>query len=776
MILNSSQTLSHDKIRGWIFDIYPADEGEIVVWIISESGERIRLIDRFQPQIYVSGAKDDLERLVGRLYRNWEICSWCFTEKYVKATDQTKSRVLQLTLKDYRKAPYLTREILRMGDYSKCEVHDADLHTDRAYLFSKDLFPLAYVEINKQNTTLAYTLKDDVTRTDYTVPPLRIMTLEVDIAKTGKIAHFKDPIGQIRLSQQETQVTLESKDEAETILKLVDAVEELNPDFILTYGGDSYLFPYLVERAAENHVLNRLILSRDPVPFTNKAASGKTFFSYGRTFYKATAQRLYGRIHVDQSNTFVLSEADMDGLIEVARTCRVPLHTSARNSIGSSMTSLQLYQAIKDDILIPRNKSIPEVFKSAKELLVADRGGFVFEPRVGAHDHIGEVDFSSMYPIIMANNNISAETVLCKCCPDSPIRIPELNYHICNKRRGIVPKTVKLVVDKRLYYKRMKDQSPDPHQREVYDKRQTALKWILVTCFGYLGYKNAKFGTVDGHIGVCAFGREALLNAAHMAEDNGFDVIHGIVDSLWLKKQNATVEEFKALCEKITEQFKIPINFEGRYKWIVFLPSKMHPNIGVLNRYYGVMESGKVKVRGIEVRRRDTPKFIFDAQTELIKVLSTANNVEELYKKIPEALTVVKAYKEKLLNNEIPIWDLVITKHLSKKTEHYRQDVSQVIAARQLIKEGDEVHAGGNIRFVFTSAENKRHDRRVRAQQLIDDSTNPDTRKYLKILYDSSANLLSFAGYTTKSVYEALGGRSQNDLWDYCEKGREMFG
>ena len=285
----------------------------------------------------------------------------------------------------------------------------------------------------------------------------------------------------------------------------------------------------------------------------------------------------------------------------------------------------------------------------------------------------------------MANNNISAETVLCKCCPDSPIRIPELNYNICTKRRGVVPKTVKLALDKRLYYKKMKDQSPDPHLREVYDKRQIALKWILVTCFGYLGYRNSRFGTVDGHIGVGAFGREALLNAAHTAEENGFEVIHGIVDSLWLKKQDAQIEDYQALCEKISLQTKIPLNFEGRYKWIVFLPSKMHPNIGVLNRYFGVMESGKIKVRGIEVRRRDTPKFIFDAQTDIIKALCKANNVAELYQKIPEALNVVKVYRGKLLNNEVQIWDLIITKHLSKKPERYRHNVSQVIAARQLI-------------------------------------------------------------------------------------------
>jgi DNA polymerase elongation subunit (family B) len=222
------------------------------------------------------------------------------------------------------------------------------------------------------------------------------------------------------------------------------------------------------------------------------------------------------------------------------------------------MSSLQFYQAIKDDVLIPRNKSIPEAFKSAYQLLVGDRGGFVFEPRVGAHDHIGEVDFSSMYPSLMANNNISAETVLCKCCPDSPIRIPDLGYNICTKRKGIVPKTLRLVVDKRLFYKKMRDLTQDPRLKEVYDKRQIALKWILVTCFGYLGYKNAKFGTVDGHMAVCAFGREALLNAASTAEANGFEVIHGIVDSLWLKKTDATIEDYKVLCDKITAQYFCP--------------------------------------------------------------------------------------------------------------------------------------------------------------------------------------------------------------------------
>jgi DNA polymerase-2 len=428
------------------------------------------------------------------------------------------------------------------------------------------------------------------------------------------------------------------------------------------------------------------------------------------------------------------------------------------------MSSMQIYQAIKDDILVPRNKKIPEAFKSALDLLVGDRGGLVFEPRLGVHDSVGELDFSSMYPSLMAKYNISAETVLCKCCPDSPVQIPDLNYHICTRRVGIVPKTINLALTKRLQCKQLRDETGDKELKQAYDMRQTALKWILVTCFGYLGFKNSKFGTVDGHIGVCAFGREAFLKAAHIAEDQGFEVVHGIVDSLWLKKKDASIEEYGDLCRVITKEIGIPINFEGRYKWVAFLPSKLHPRLSVLNRYFGVMENGKVKIRGLEVRRRDTPGFIFDAQTEMINVLASANNSVELQRKIPEVLNVLKAYKQRLLNCEVPISDLIVTKHMSKKPQNYKQHVSQVIVAQQLSKQGVEVHAGNSVKFLFTHSEDKRYERRVKAMQLIEKGVNPDAKKYLLLLYASTANLLSFSGYTTKKVYDAVKGQHQKTL------------
>ena len=179
------------------------------------------------------------------------------------------------------------------------------------------------------------------------------------------------------------------------------------------------------------------------------------------------------------------------------------------------------------------------------------------------------------------------------------------------------------------------------------------------------------------------------------------------------------------------------------------------------------MENGKLKVRGIEVRKHDTPKFVYNAQMEMINVFSKANNSEEFMKKIPEALNVVKVYRKKLLDGDVPIGDLIVSKHLSKNPKHYEQHVSQVIAAEQLIKEGSEVHAGNNVHFVFTDSNNKRFERRVRAEQLLDKGVNPDERKYLQLLYESAANLLSFSKYTAKTVQDSIKGYENKNLYNY---------
>jgi len=728
----------------------------MTVWIITEKGERVRLTDRFQPKIYVSGKIADLSRLTEHLATSNSVVSWRYIRKYANFMENKKSKVLEITTTDCRRIPHFARKLLRIREHQKLKLHNVDVPNAQAYFYDRDIFPLAFLSATVQGDRLAYWLLDSVESVDYKLPPFRLMSMHIEVATNRTMPGFNDPIKSIILEMNEERIVIDKGDESEKILKMVKVVKEENPDIIFTRGGDSFLLPYLAHRALVNEVLHKLILGRENIHLKAKKKPGLTFFSYGRVYFKAPMRRLYGRIHIDEKNTFIYSACGMDGLVEVSRTCRFPLHRAARASIGTIMSSLQLYQATKDDILIPWKKREPETFKSAWELLVADRGGFIFEPKMGIHDWVAEVDFSSMYPTLMAKRNISAETVLCKCCPDSKMKVPDLNYNVCEKREGIVPRTLRTILTKRSAYKRLKNGAEEPESRQVYDCRQKALKWILVTCFGYLGYKNARFGKVDAHIAVCAFAREALLKTVRMAEERGFEIVHGIVDSLWLKKEGASSREYVELCKAVSKKIGVQLNIESRYRWIVFLPSRTHVDVPVLNRYYGVFESGKIKVRGIEAVRRDTPPFIKRAQMDMIKVLAKASNSEAFKKRIPESVKVLRSYVEKLKKRAVDVQDLIIAKQLSMHPDKYVHNVFQAIAAKQLLKEGIEISGGQTVRYLITDAENRRPSKRVKAADLINGETKFDAEKYVEMLILAAANILSQFGCTQERLKDRI--------------------
>ncbi|MEM2567746.1 MAG: DNA polymerase domain-containing protein [Candidatus Bathyarchaeia archaeon] len=745
-----------NAVKGWILDVYPSGPNQITAWIIGENGERVRLADKYVHRIYVAGSPTDLEELTRRISNSESVADYRFVEKYADFMEASKKKVLEIDMTDYWRTAFFARKILRLGGYEKYKLYNVDVPVAQAYLYERDIFPLAHVLAYENGEKLGYELLDSVESCQYEIPPLRSLWLDVNIHKEAPVANFQDKIEAIALRYNGESTIIDSGDEADKILRMVETVRQIDPDIIYTKGGDSFLFPYLAHKAFANGILDKFILSREEIPLKAKKGRGRSYFSYGRVYYKAPLRRLYGRIHIDVNNTFIYTAAGLEGLIEVSRTCRVPLHRASRASIGSIMTSLQLYTAWKDEILIPWKKREPESFKTGWELLLADRGGFIYEPKLGFHTDVVEVDFTSMFPMLMLTRNISAETVLCKCCPNSRIKVPELGYNICEKRKGIVPKTLDLLLRKRLEYKRLASETSNPELKRAYELRQSALKWILVTCFGYLGYRNARFGKVDAHIAVCAFARDTLLRTARLAEERGFEVVHGIVDSLWIKKPGVTPREVADFCQEVEKLVNVPLNVEGKYRWIVFLPSKIHPEVPVLNRYYGVFEDGRIKMRGIEARRTDTPPIVKDAQTEMIKVLSTAKDYKEFVEKIPESLKVLQKYAEKLLTANVSPEELLTTKKLSKRPEEYSHNVLQAIAARQLKAAGFDIYPGQTIQYIIIDENNKNPYYRVKAAQLLGPKLKFDQRKYLNLLIEAGETLLSIFNYDANKIRDLL--------------------
>src|SRR5213083_2614696 len=503
-------------------------------------------------------------------------------------------------------------------------------------------------------------------------------------------------------------------------------------------------------------MLNRLVLGRDPSPLRVYEVQGHSYFSYGKILYRETAARMLGRLHIDDRNAFISADCGLEGLFEISRTCIIPIQRASRATIGTNMTSLQFYHAVKENVLIPWNKNQPEEWKDNNELVIADRGGFIHEPETGIYDQVGELDFTSLYPTIMRDQNLSGETVKCKCCPNSLRRVPELDYNICDRWRGIVPLSLEILLDRRSSYKQLKKDEKDELKRQMYDARQSALKWILVCSFGYLGFKNARFGKIDAHIAICAFSRVFLDRAVALAQARGFKLVHGIVDSMWLSRPEATAADYEALCELLNRDLRIPLSFEGQYKWIVFLDSKIDPQAQVLNRYYGIFQNQTLRVRGIDLRRHDTPEIVRKCQRDMLAILSTAHDSQEFKTLVPQVLDTLREYASKLQSNSVPLEELVITRSLSKNPGEYSHKVLQAIAAQLLKNEGGSVHAGQQVSYVMTIDSSNRKMTTAAPPELVDDNTIINLQGYVGLLISSAANLLLPLGYDKKSLTASL--------------------
>jgi DNA polymerase elongation subunit (family B) len=726
-------------MHGWILDLYPGNPGEMVVWLKLQSGEAVRLVDRWSPSIYVgTDTRSDFDVPLQTL-RN-EFLWTRAVQKRERVTDPGLAYVVEAKLKDARRAQQVAGRIERLGPFGTFRLYNADVPPAQSYLYERDLFPLALCNVEQDGDRLKWELKDDVWEYDYSLPEFRQVKLEVEVAKAGKLPRPTDSIESITLESDSGKITIEGRSEADKLLGLVQAVREADPDFILTDDGDTFLFPYLIRRAEANGVASKLVLDRDGTVLKLPSKAGTSYFSYGRIHYKPSAMKLCGRIHIDVNTSFAYSEAGFEGLFELSRICRMPMHTSSRASIGKALSSLQFYHASKIDLLVPWKPTLVESFKDRNELLMADRGGFIFEPKVGVHENVGELDFSALYPNIMYRKNISAETVRCACCPDSDNRVPELDWNVCRKRDGIVPLAIKIIVEKRLHYKELK-RTAKGADYDRYNARQAALKWLGVTTFGYLGFNNAKFGRIDAHIAVCAWDRQILLDTARIAERQGFEVMHGIVDSLWVQKAGSSKDDYLRLKADIESETGFALSFEGVYKWVAFLPSKVDPGIPVLNRYFGAYQTGELKVRGIEARRHDTPMAFTRCQMEILGVLAEADTVAAAKAKVSECIEVFLRHAEALARHEIPASELAFSTNLSKAPDEYTTMTVQHAAIKQLVGEGATLHAGEGIRYVITDYKGK-DSKRSTPLDVVKDQTKYDSERYIVLLAETCSSVL----------------------------------
>ncbi len=367
----------------------------------------------------------------------------------------------------------------------------------------------------------------------------------------------------------------------------------------------------------------------------------------------------------------VLRREGLPGLVEWARLGRLPLDAvSNARGIGDVLTSMEAEVALRRRMLHRRGWGRAEAPRRLDQLLRADRAGHILTPEPGVLFGVHQLDFSSLYPSIIVKYNISPETV------NNPFRearltVPEVGHRI-SAEGGIVPEAVSEVLERRLGLRALRD-AASGGEREILDARQSALKWVLVASFGYLGYRRAPFGSIEAYECVTALARGALIAAIGVAREMGFRVVHALVDGLWVLGGDPG-----PLAEAVTRATGIEMRVEGTYSWIAFLPGE--DGAGVPNRYVGFRD-GSLVAKGVMASRRDTPPIVAEAQISSLRAIGDARNPEDILGARDRAMEPFRRAAERILSGDVEPRELLIRRKLGRRIGEYTHLQPHVRAA-----------------------------------------------------------------------------------------------
>ncbi|MWG36250.1 type B DNA-directed DNA polymerase [Halomarina oriensis] len=531
-----------------------------------------------------------------------------------------------------------------------------------------------------------------------------------------------------------------------------DRLNERDPDVLAVNTGD--VVPALFDVATSHDVPLRL----GRAPGYDQLAGKSTYQSYGRVGHSPARYNVPGRVLIDTSNAFFWDESNLDGILDLVERSGKPLQEVGWASIGNVLTAIQIREALSRSVLVPWKAWRPERFKTMRQLHAADRGGTTLSPEVGLHRDVHELDFASLYPNIICTRNLSPETVRCDCHPDRR-DLDSLDYAVCPDD-GYLPDVLQPIIDDRAAIKRRIAETDDPDERAALEGRSSALKWILVSCFGYQGFANAKFGRIEVHEAINAIARDILLSAKTTLEAGGWEVLHGIVDSLWVTPSAADPTSLDELAAAITADVGIELEYEGAFDWVAFVPQR-HAEAGALTKYFGKRtgidrtEEKAFKFRGIECRQRSTPPFVAAVQRDLIRTLDKHLAAGKPADEAPAAVCDgLRVHLSRLRRGDVPTDALAIDQRMSKARDEYHHETRTVSALARASDYGLPVSSGQSIRYVVVNDE-RRGRERVRLLEECS-SGEYDTEFYADLVIRATASVLSPLGWRKEEVQGCL--------------------
>ncbi|MFC6826282.1 DNA-directed DNA polymerase [Halopelagius fulvigenes] len=534
-------------------------------------------------------------------------------------------------------------------------------------------------------------------------------------------------LGDYEPLQSDTDVEIRAYDrEDEMLHEFVSYIEETDPDVLTGWNFEDFDMPYFLDRMEVVDPTSEYDLDPDRLSRLGEVwrsgwggpdVKGRVVFdllyAYKRTqFTELESYRLdaVGELELDvgkerySGSIGDLWEQDPQRLLEYnVRDVELCVEIDRKQDIVAFWDEVRTFVGCKlEDAPTPGDTvDIYVLHKVHGEFALPSKGqqesedyegGAVFDPITGVKENVTVLDLKSLYPMCMVTINASPET---KVDPEAydgeTFRAPN-GTHFRKEPDGIIREMVdELLAEREEKKRRRNDHDPDSSAYEQFDRQQAAVKVIMNSLYGVLGWDRFRLYDKEMGAAVTATGREVINFTDAKADEMGHEVAYGDTDSVMLElgpdvsKEEAIEQSFEieerindayddfASEELGAEEHRFQIEFEKLYRRFF--------QAGKKKRYAGhiVWKEGKdvddIDITGFEYKRSDIAPITKEVQKRVIEMIVYGEDNDVIKDYVHDVI-------EDFQKGNLPLDEVGIPGGIGKRLEAYDTATAQVRGAQ----------------------------------------------------------------------------------------------
>jgi len=599
-------------------------------------------------------------------------------------------------------------------------------------------------------------------------------------------------------------IHVKRSNEKDFLYELIATVRRINPEVITVWnfkrGLGGFDIPYILRRMENLGVDNNLLSPLEYVDAEREKIHGVAIFDLLAGYKKMMLKEMRNykldyvaevelgkrKMSHDES-IYEMWQGDLDRLIDYNITDVIltvginkkrnvlGLYDEIRRLTKVDLTRVLNYSVDVDCALLSYCRGrfvLPTKKKITKKKKI--KGAIVLEPEKGLHRNVIVCDLTRSYPSAMITCNLSPETFNLQ----GDIII-EKNLIFNSTPKGVIPSVLDSLINLRKEKKKlMKGYEYGSEEYNIYYTQQFALKSLINSFYGVTAFEDFRLYDQRVASATTNVGRKLINWCAKIAKDNGYKVIYGDTDSLFIEVDSydldKVVEKGYELKAKIVESFDsfalslgatkhvFDLDFEKVFSAIFFTEAK--------KRYAGKLawlegkRTDKMKIVGFDSVRSDTTKVSKKIQENLFVLITSGKSLKAIKE---ESYDYLREEIEKIRGGKYNLSDLAFPSSIQKPIEEYKVMVPAVRAIHNASFIGKTYKPGDKALLVPLS----KSPRGMPPMDVIMIDDEKDLPKGFEIDYDTIIDksirmkvedILPSMGLTFEEV---VTGRKQSTLW-----------